>query len=126
MAPTALAGTPDQARASPRKLAKVETCEKFRGSGSRDSGTANAIQKMVADKYPALLSEINSSTMSSNAKVIARYLLSDAKSFLDTMFINMKDQVEDYGSDTNLSETRRWDLVQNITRIVFEVISLCL
>ena len=124
VAPTALAGTPDQARASPRKLAKVETYEKFRGSGSRDSGTANAIWQMVADKYPALLSEINSSTMSSNAKVIARYLLLDAKSFLETMFIYMKDQVEDYGSDTNLSETRRWDLVQNITRIVFEVISL--
>ena len=32
--------------------------------------------------------------------------------------------MEDYGSDTNLSETRRWDLVQNITRIVFEVISM--
>ena len=124
VAPTALAGTPDQARASPRKLSKVETYEKFKGSGSRDSGTANAIRKMISDKYPALMSEIETSSMSRDAKVIARYLLSDAKSFLDTLFIYMKDQVEDYGSDTNLSETRRWDLVQNITRIVFKVISL--
>ena len=123
IAPTALAGTPDQARNNPRKLVRMETYQKFKGSGSRDMGAANMIRKMIADKYPPLLSEIEASTMSREAKVIARFLLSESRSFLDSLFIFMKDQVEDYGADTQLSEVRRWDLVQNITRIVFEVIS---
>ena len=123
VAPTALAGTPDQARVNPRKLSKMETYQKFKGSGARDAGAANTIRKMIADKCPALLAEVENSTMSRDAKVIARFLLSESRSFLDSLFIFMKDQVEDYGSDTNLSEVRRWDLVQNITRIVFEVIS---
>ena len=123
VAPTALAGTPDQARVNPRNLSKMETYQKFKGSGARDAGAANTIRKMIADKCPALLAEVENSTMSRDAKVIARFLLSESRSFLDSLFIFMKDQVEDYGSDTNLSEVRRWDLVQNITRIVFEVIS---
>ena len=123
IAPTALAGTPDQARNNPRKLARMETYQKFKGSGSRDMGAANMIRKMIADKYPPLLAEIEATTMSREAKVIARFLLSESRSFLDSLFIFMKDQVEDYGADTKLSEVRRWDLVQNITRIVFEVIS---
>ena len=123
IAPTALAGTPDQARTNPRKLARMDTYQKFKGSGSRDMGAANMIRKMIADKYPPLLSEIEASTMSREAKAIARFLLTESRNFLDSLFIFMKDQVEDYGADTKLSETRRWDLVQNITRIVFEVIS---
>ena len=122
-APTALAGTPEQARNNPSKLPKIDTYSKFKGSGSRDSGAANTIRAMMSEKYSAFLSDISNSPMSREAKVIAKSLLSEARRFLDTLFIYMKDQVEDYGSDTNLSEERRWDLVQNITRIVFEVLS---
>ena len=122
-APTALVGTPEQARSHPRKLPKMETYAKFKGSGSRDSGAANGIRTLLAERYPAHLAEINKSSMSPDGKVLARCLVSESRRFLDTLFIYMKDQVEDYGADTNLSEERRWDLVQNITRIVFEVLS---
>ena len=122
-APTALVGTPEQARSHPRKLPKMETYTKFKGSGSRDSGAANGIRSLLAERYPAHLAEISKSTMSPDGKLLARCLVAELRRFLDTLFIYMKDQVEDYGADTNLSEERRWDLVQNITRIVFEVLS---
>ena len=80
-------------------------------------------EKMLMDKQSAILTEIKASSMSRTARTVAHALLTDAKQFLDTLLIYMKDQVEEYGSDTNLSEVRRWDLVQNIVRIVFEVIS---
>ena len=122
-APTIMAGTPDQARTNLRKLYKWDSYEKFKGSGARDSGAASELRKLLNDKQTAVLAEIKTSVMSREAKMVAQAMLTDAKRFLDTLLIYMKDQVEEYGSDTNLSETRRWDLVQNIVRIVFEVIS---
>ena len=123
MAPTVMAGTPDQARTNLRKLCKLDTYQRFKGSGARDSGAASEIRKLLNDKHSAVLKEIRTSEMSQGAKSVAHALLTDAKHFLDTLLIYMKDQVEEYGSDTNLSEVRRWDLVQNIVQIVFEVIS---
>ncbi|KAL7563417.1 hypothetical protein ACA910_016513 [Epithemia clementina (nom. ined.)] len=64
-----------------------------------------------------------SSSLSLEARNLALALMADAKGFLDSLFTFMDRQVQAYGADTKLSEGRRWDLVQNIVRIIFLVIT---
>lgn len=104
-------------------LAAFPKFSDFHGAGSRQSSAKSQIVKKIDDKSSALLSNITFSGMTAEAQLVAKTLLEGSKNFAKALLQYMVTQMEEYGKDTTLSETRCWELTQAITRIIFSVLS---
>jgi hypothetical protein len=124
--PTVLVGRPDAAREYPRKLNGLKSYEDFSGTGSSDSGAKNTLMGLLTDKLPSLTNEIQYADIGDEAKMLARALLVNSKIFVESSFQFMFTQMIEYGANTSLTKSRRWDLCQAMMRILWGLVAQCL